>query len=247
MASASRKEKPKAGPKPEEAVGITAGIAPGEREKLVEKHGRIVGAGETIYSEGDAASEAFVLQEGRVRLTKRARSGERRVVLPAIGDLFGESALKDAAPRTSTAVALTDCLVLAFTRETFRALLESHPAVAMRVVEQLTSRIRDGEDQIEIRMLGDAHSRVVSALVALARDASGGAAVTGAVPIAATPVELSARTGLDVDAVRHAVQRLREQGYVKIEAEKLELPDLGALKALFALLGTREALAIPGR
>jgi DNA-binding transcriptional regulator LsrR (DeoR family) len=48
--------------------------------------------------------------------------------------------------------------------------------------------------------------------------------------------------GLDVETVRRAVQRLREQGYVKIASEKVELPDLASLQTLFALLGTKEEL-----
>jgi hypothetical protein len=48
--------------------------------------------------------------------------------------------------------------------------------------------------------------------------------------------------GLDVDTVKRAVQRLREQGYVKITGERVELPDIPALKKLYVLLGTKEEL-----
>jgi CRP-like cAMP-binding protein len=228
----------------DEGVGITAGIAREDRARLVEKHGRIVGAGDTLFKDGEVAKEAFLLQEGRVRVTKRAPSGERSFVLVRPGELFGESALHDGAPRSSTAVALSDCIVLAFTRETFRALLESHPSVAMRAIDQLIVRVREGDDQIEIMMLRDARSKVVSALLKLARDAAGGAPAVAA-EISVTPLELSGRSGLDVDLVRRTVQRLRDQGYVKIADERVELPDLAALKTLFDLLGTTEKLEAP--
>jgi CRP-like cAMP-binding protein len=101
--------------------------------------------------------------------------------------------------------------------------------------------VRDAEDQIEIMMLRDTQSKVVSALLKLARDA-------GALPsdahaeLQVTPVELSTRVGVDVDTVKRAVQRLREQGYVKITGEKVEIPELGALRKLYVLLGTKEEL-----
>ena len=47
---------------------------------------------------------------------------------------------------------------------------------------------------------------------------------------------------LDLDTAKRAVQRLREQGYVKITGEKVELPDVAALKKLYSLLGTKEEL-----
>jgi len=38
------------------------------------------------------------------------------------------------------------------------------------------------------------------------------------------------------------VQRLRDQGYLKITGEKVEIPDLDALRRLYVLLGTKDEL-----
>jgi CRP/FNR family cyclic AMP-dependent transcriptional regulator len=214
-----------------------------DRARLAAKFGRPFIAGEALFREGEPAKEAFLLQEGRVRLLKRVRTVERSLMVLRPGDLFGESALLQAPARNSTAVALTDGVALALQRDTFRALLEAHPSIAMRVIEQLTVRVRDAEDQIEIMMLRDTQSKVVSALLKLARDfAATGGAGDAAAELQVTPVELSTRVGLDVDTVKRAVQRLREQGYVKITGEKVEIPELGALRKLYTLLGTKEDL-----
>ena len=221
------------------ALGIAGEIAPADRARLVAKFGRSFSAGEALFREGEPAKEAFLLQEGRVRLLKRVRMVERSLMVVRPGDLFGESALLDSTARNSTAVALTDGIALALGRDTFRSLLENHPSIAMRVIDQLTIRVRDAEDQIEIMMLRDTQSKVVSALLKLARDRESSSPNA---ELTVTPVELSTRVGLDVDTVKRTVQRLREQGYVKITGEKVELPDLGALKKLYALLGTKEEL-----
>jgi CRP/FNR family cyclic AMP-dependent transcriptional regulator len=231
--------------KREDAFGIASEIGPADRARLVAKFGRSFLAGDALFREGEPAREAFLLQEGRVRLLKRVRMVERSLMVVRPGDLFGESALLDATARNSTAVALTDGIVLALERETFRSLLENHPSIAMRVIDQLTIRVRDAEDQIEIMMLRDTQSKVVSALLKLARDRD--RSIPNA-ELMVTPVELSTRVGLDVDTVKRTVQRLREQGYVKITGERVELPDLEALKKLYALLGTKEELKgeVPG-
>jgi CRP/FNR family cyclic AMP-dependent transcriptional regulator len=225
--------------KREETLGIAGEMAPADRARLVARFGRTFAAGDALFREGEAAKEAFLLQEGRVRLLKRVRMVERSLMVVRPGDLFGESALLDATARNSTAVALTDGVALALGRDTFRSLLEHHPSIAMRVIDQLTIRVRDAEDQIEIMMLRDTQSKVVSALLKLARDREN---ASPSAELLITPVELSTRVGLDVDTVKRTVQRLREQGYVKITGEKVELPDLGALKKLYALLGTKEEL-----
>jgi CRP-like cAMP-binding protein len=207
-----------------------------ERARLVERYGHPFVAGDALFREGEPSRHAFVLQEGRVRLLKRVRMVERSVAVLRPGDLFGESALLDDSPRTSTSVALTDGIALALDQETFRHMVERHPAVAVRLCEQLTRRLRDAEDQVEIMMLRDNQSKIVNSLIKLARAAG------DRTEIAISPVELSTKVGLDVDTVKRAVQRLRDQQYVRIIGERVEVPDLDALRRLYALLGTKEEL-----
>jgi CRP/FNR family cyclic AMP-dependent transcriptional regulator len=56
-------------------------------------------------------------------------------------------------------------------------------------------------------------------------------------------VELSTRVGLDVDAVKRAVARLRERQYIRIQGERIEIPDVDALRKLYSLLGTKDELS----
>src|SRR5437868_2768963 len=109
-------------------------IAPADRARLIARFGRTFASGEALFREGEPAKEAFLLQEGRVRLLKRVRLVERSLMVLKPGDLFGESALLDAAARNSTAVALTDGVALALDQATFRSLLVNYPSVAVRVM-----------------------------------------------------------------------------------------------------------------
>jgi CRP/FNR family transcriptional regulator, cyclic AMP receptor protein len=152
-------------------------LGPQERALLLGRYGRRFAAGEAIFEEGTPAREAFLLQEGRVRLFKRVAMADRSIAMIKPGDLFGEGALLDGAAYGATAVAVTDGVVLALDRGTFRMLLQQHPLVAMRAVDQLVVRLRDAEDQIEIMMLRGVQSKVTSALLKLAGRATGSAAL----------------------------------------------------------------------
>ncbi len=212
-----------------------------ERSRLIARYGRKIAAGEVIFRESDPATEAFLLQDGRVRLLKRVRNAERSLMVLKAGDLFGESALLDSSSRNSTAVALTDGVCLALDRATFRSMLVNYPGVAVRVMEQLVKRVRDAEDQIEILMLKGSQYKVVSSLLKLATR-SAPTESSAALEIAVSPVELASRVGLDVASVKRDVQRLRDQGYVRITGERIELPDLEALQRLHALLASKDEL-----
>ncbi|MCU0690725.1 MAG: Crp/Fnr family transcriptional regulator [Polyangiaceae bacterium] len=211
-----------------------------EKDRLLARFGRKFKRGDVIFREGDEASEAYLLQEGAVRLVKRVRAVERSLMVLRANDLFGETALIDGAVRTSTAVALSDGASLALEPVTFRRILEANSAIAVRVVQQLVRRLGDAEDQIEIMMLRDAQAKIVSALLKLARascDPSGRSCW-----LDISPMDLSSRVGLDMDAVKRGVQQLRDGRYVRVVDERLEIPDLQALARLYSLLALKDEI-----
>lgn len=210
-------------------------------ERLRARFGRSFEAGEVVFREGEPGTNAYLLEEGRVRLIKRVRGVERSLMVLKPGDLFGESALLAGAQRSSTAIAVTPGFALSLDQQTLQNLLERNPVVASRLIKQLVRRLRDAEDQIEIMMLSDTQSKVVSALLKLAQNHFD-AAAPGPISFSITPMELSTRVGLDVDTVKRVVQELRDGQYLRVLDERLEVPDLDALRRLFALLGVKDEI-----
>ena len=127
-----------------------------EPRRLLSQYLRRFKAGEVIFEAGAPSTEAFLLQEGRVRLIKRAGLRERSLRMIRPGDLFGEYALTPGTSRSSTAVALVDSTALALDLATFEELLASSPTIGMRVLQQLVKRLRDADDQICLLYTSDA-------------------------------------------------------------------------------------------
>ncbi|MGK4006677.1 Crp/Fnr family transcriptional regulator [Sorangium sp. So ce1036] len=249
LPSAAAEVAPSAGAAPDEPAepGARVTVTPAEPgpdpERLRARFGRPFEAGDVIFREGEPGTEAYLLEEGRVRLIKKVRGAERSLMVLKPGDLFGESALLGGAARWSTAIALSRGVALTLDQGTLQNLVERNPAVALRLIKQLVGRLRDAEDQIEIMMLADTQSKVVNALLKLAQQSrgAGGAPPNGA-SFAISPMELSTRVGLDVDTVKRAVQQLREGQYVRVADERLEIPDIDALRRLFGLLGLKDEI-----
>ena len=105
------------------------------QQKLLARFGRRFSAGSVVFADGDIGTEAFLLQEGRVRLIKRVGVVERSLRMLRGGDLFGESALITGAARNSTAVAITDGVMLVLDHATLEQVIASNPAVGMRVLQ----------------------------------------------------------------------------------------------------------------
>lgn len=102
--------------------------------------------GESLGRAGEPGHEAFVLLTGEVRV-RRATDGQESVVeVERPGEVFGELAVIDPAPRAATMVAGPEgARVLCLDGATFRRVLHADPAVAAGVLRTLARRLRAGQ------------------------------------------------------------------------------------------------------
>jgi CRP-like cAMP-binding protein len=98
---------------------------------------RSVRAGETIFREGDAAEDMFVIKSGHVAI----RLGNRTLAELGERAIFGEMALIDAAPRSASAIALTDCELVPVSEKQFLFLVSQTPYFALKVMRVLARRL----------------------------------------------------------------------------------------------------------
>lgn len=222
---------------------VATGALDAERLNLLARFAQAVPAGEVIFRDGEPAEVAFLVHSGRVRIVKKIGAVERSLRVLKSGELFGETALLAGRVREATAITLGPCDLVALNRETFTELVAQHPELGLAVTQQLILRARDAEDRVEISLVRDAQSKVVVALLKAVPLYLGDLGDTaGALRLPMTPLELSSKVGLDVDAVKRTMQKLRENGYVRIVDESLEIPSVAALRELRGLLDVRDEI-----
>lgn len=105
-----------------------------------------------IFREGDLGEALYVVIDGAVRVSKFVPgAGEEAMAFMERGDCFGEMSLIDNRPRSATAIAHTDCLLLAIGREEFLDLLRSDRELAWAVLwglcRILSLRLRETSDR----------------------------------------------------------------------------------------------------
>jgi CRP/FNR family cyclic AMP-dependent transcriptional regulator len=218
-----------------------AALNPEDRQRLVERFGRKLARGVTVFHEGDPGSEMFVIRKGRVRILKQVRREERSLAILKPGDFFGEMAILNNHVRSATAVAIEDLELLAFDASTFDTLISSHIDLTVRLIRQIAERLKDADDQIENMMLKDNQSRILNTLLKLARDR--GEDAEEGIFLRITPLEFSSKVGLDVDAVKRGIEHLRQSKYVEIVDERILIPNPLELEKLYRVLGAKEDAA----
>lgn len=95
-------------------------------------------AGSTIFSEGEAGHIMYVVLEGSIRLSVKGKDIETL----GAGAVLGEMSLIDAAPRSATATALTDCRLVAITEQRFSFMVQQTPKFALQIMRVIVDRLR---------------------------------------------------------------------------------------------------------
>ncbi|HLX24301.1 MAG TPA: cyclic nucleotide-binding domain-containing protein [Usitatibacter sp.] len=108
-----------------------------------EAEGRSFAAGEKIFSEHEMGFEMYVVISGEVDLSINGEVFE--TLGPA--EPFGEMALIDQAPRTATATAKTDCVVLPIPEKRFLFMVQQTPYFSLQIMKVMTDRLRRANDR----------------------------------------------------------------------------------------------------
>ena len=95
-------------------------------------------AGKPIITAGEAGVLMYVLREGRVAIT----AGGRTLEHVGVGGVFGEMALVSQAPRAASAVAETDCALMAVNRNQLRQLVQANPAFGLSLLKLVAKRLQ---------------------------------------------------------------------------------------------------------
>ena len=95
-------------------------------------------AGTVIFSTGDSGDSMYVVKSGEVEL----KVGERVVETVGPNGFFGEMALIEKDPRTATAIALSDCLLVPINQKRFEFMTHEVPFFAISVMQGLSRRLR---------------------------------------------------------------------------------------------------------
>lgn len=178
--------------------------------------------GERIFRQGASAQFFYVLQEGRVRLTRLTSDGQLillRFVVP--GEAFGGvAALGDRAYPVS-AEAAGDCAALAWNGRTMERLLRGHPQLAINFIDLLAERLHDMQARYEELATEQVEQRLARMLLRLVgrtgRRVEGGVLVD----VRLSRQDLAEMTGTSLFTVSRILKRWQEAGVIKSQHRRI--------------------------
>jgi len=116
---------------------------------------------QTVYTQNDPATLLYVVESGRVRLTRHTVEGRVAVYqIARRGDSFGEADLFEGS-YSSNAEAEIPTRVLAYPKPTLLEALPLYPELAETFIGQLVQRIEALKFRLELRDIRSARERVL--------------------------------------------------------------------------------------
>jgi CRP-like cAMP-binding protein len=184
-------------------------------------------AGDVLFEPGQSADSFFVVQAGEIAIVEGdAAGGEPRLVARlGPGDTLGEADALLGRTRSARAVAATDARLLRLDRDTFRGMCLARPDIAVRVMEQLATRVASLEQRLGALGMRDLMRPVARGLVRAARPEGEAARAD------LTLRTLSQAAGLSLRETHRGLQELLDRKLVRLVDDALVVPDRGALSA----------------
>ncbi|MBS0617975.1 MAG: Crp/Fnr family transcriptional regulator [Spirochaetes bacterium] len=135
---------------------------------LFNKFGKQYNTGEIIFCEFEPGNSFYLIQTGRVKISKVVKDKEKTMDILGVGDIFGEMAILEEQPRSATASAVEPVTVLHFDRDNFVSMMMSQPQLAFKLLVVFSKRIYDAKRRLMILLLDDISSKVADVFLMLA-------------------------------------------------------------------------------
>ncbi len=186
--------------------------------------------GATIVSKGDPGNSLIAVISGTVKISISSPDGRSAILnLIGPGEIFGEVAVLDGLARTADATANTNCEIYVIDRRDFLPFVRSQPALAMKFIELLCTRLRWTSDQVEEVILQDLPGRLASALLRLTEKHK---LAQGGRTIAITQQEISEMVGMTRESINKQLRAWATRNLVRLEHGAIVVLNAGMLRAL---------------
>jgi len=116
--------------------------------------------GQLIFCEYEPGDTFYLIQKGQVKIVKIMGDVEKTIDILQPGEIFGEMAILEEAPRSATAIAMDEVKMLEFNRANFEILMKGNPQIALKLLKLFTKRIYDQKRRFMILTLEDEEARV---------------------------------------------------------------------------------------
>ncbi len=172
------------------------------------------GAGEIIFSDGEACTGMFIVIQGQVRIVKSSAEGREQVLLVAgPGASFNEVPVFDGGPNPAAAEAMEPTALWMLPKDDFLDLVKEYPAMALGVLRAFAGRLRRLTMLVEDLSFRRVTSRVAKTLLQMAEEPQSRRRLT--------QQQMAALVGTSREVVGRSLKELERDGLIRFERNRI--------------------------
>ncbi len=183
-------------------------------------------AGEILFLEEDPADAFYAVLEGEVKIVKVTADGKEIILDTMVeGDFFGEMGILDERDRSATALISKKSRLMVLEKDNFIRFIKGNPEIALKIIIELSHRLRQANQGIEGLAFLDVESRLKRLLLRLAKKGKQGVSSL-VLEKSITHQEMAKYIGSSRETVTRLINKLENQGFLKIEDSKIIMLNL---------------------
>ncbi len=171
-----------------------------------------------VINDGDESDSLYVIISGRVKVFLMDEKGKEIILnFQSAGEYFGELSLLDQVCRSASVITLEPCQFIIISKAAFMRCISSHPEIALRVIRDLTSRLRSLTDEVKGFALLDVYGRLSRILLKLAEPRDGALVIERA----PSRKDLASMVGSSREMVTRIIKGLEEGGHITVTGKTI--------------------------
>ncbi|HOJ65012.1 MAG TPA: Crp/Fnr family transcriptional regulator [Spirochaetota bacterium] len=188
---------------------------------FVEKFGKRFKKNDIIFCEFEPGNTFYFLLEGKVKVTKISSDTEKILDVLEPGEIFGEMAILESAPRSATTVAIEDTLVLEFSKDNFETLITAKPELAIKLLKVFAKRIYDQKRRLMILTLNEPEAKIADVFLMLAENKNINLSETKQISFDITPEQVANWCGIDKMAATQILNHFAKQNRIVLKQNEI--------------------------
>lgn len=217
------------------AIPFFGGLEPAALGRLAgSMRSRRFRRGEVIFHIGDPGDALFVILTGEVKISLPSEAGDEAILATLrAGDVFGELALLDGAPRSASATAISPTETVVLPRDRFRELIATEAGVRDALLASIAGELRRLTRHVEELHFLDITGRLAARLVRLT-DEGGTPMEDGGVRLRTnlTQADLAAMVGCTRQSVNKLLGQFTDDGLLRLERDGIVVTNVAGLTAM---------------
>jgi CRP-like cAMP-binding protein len=174
-----------------------------------------------MFCEHEPGDTFYLIQSGRVQIVKIIGDVEKIIDILYPGEILGEMAILEEAPRSASAIALDQVTALEFNRENFEVLMQGNPQIALKLLKLFTKRIYDQKRRFMILTLSDVQARVADVFLMLSETQTNADPHEDERAFNTTIDDIAHWAGMSPDKCRQVLNHFSTQRRIEIYPEKI--------------------------